>query len=105
MVEGVPSIQAVDQGVSSEPGGVEDETSVWEEESGGDRVRYDEGEIWRRTEFEKIQRTKKRVTHQGDFAQYWEVELLGMCREVIYWTDFIVESRLKSDIYPFVVVS
>ncbi len=57
---------------------MEDETQLWEEESSGDRVWDDEGEIHREPEFKKIQGTAARVVDQGGSSQHRTAELLGV---------------------------
>jgi len=78
LVTGISRIQGVDQRVPKKPCGVEKETQLWKEESCGNRVRHDESEVHRESEFKAIQGTEKRAFDQGGPSQHRTVELLGV---------------------------
>lgn len=49
----ISRIQGADPRVSKRPCRVEEETQLWKEESCGDRLWHDEGEVWWESEFKR----------------------------------------------------
>ncbi len=65
---------------------MEKSLQIRKEESGGDCVQHDEDEIRREFQFQRRNGTTKRAVDLGGPAQHRTIELLGVCREVIYST-------------------
>ena len=65
---------------------MEESSQVRKEESCGNRVQHDEVEAWWKSQFQRRDGTTKRTVDQGGPAQHRTIELLGVCREVIYST-------------------